>query len=223
VTILRAQHQFQGDSGLPKDQFVNTFYFSTSGAATETDYDNIQTLLGDFWTDDPAGADLPLLDHMSGIADGAGASLKIYDMGDAEPRSPVRVHPFYYGSTGGAGLSNLPAEVAVCLSYSADPVSGIPVGSLRGRVYIGPLNTNCMTASSSVYPSQVKATFVTTLKDCGARLAFQASTLYDLTWGLWSAKLHSFHKITLCWVDNEFDTQRRRGGRATARESAVIA
>jgi len=220
VTLLRVQHTFQGFTGLPKDQFVNTFYFNTSGSAGSGDFDNVEAFIADFWQGDNVGAALPLLDYMSGITDSAGATVKIYDMADTPPREPVRETVVAYGNAGGAGASNLPAEVAICLSYNADPVSGIPIASLRGRIYLGPLNINAMTAVNSEQQARPNANVIAAMIEAATRMQFQANLVGDMAWMVYSQKLGTAHAIKHIWVDNEFDTQRRRGAVATFRSTA---
>jgi hypothetical protein len=116
-----------------------------------------------------------------------------------------------YPLVGSGGLC--PNEVALCLSYSADDnAAGTP--RRRGRIYL-PWH------GSSERPSAAQ---ITALLNLGQGLA-SVGTASNTTWHMRSAlgtgtalnPVPVFRKIESISVDDEFDTQRRRGMRAVSR------
>jgi hypothetical protein len=119
----------------------------------------------------------------------------------------------------------LPNEVALCLSYQAVAISGESQARRRGRIFFGPLcNTaNTLSATGECRPS---AALVTALCGAATLLATPAATaagdlvhwaVYSPTTDLTETIDDAFQDVDNGWVDNSFDTQRRRGRDATAR------
>jgi hypothetical protein len=96
--------------------------------------------------------------------------------------------------------------VSLCLSYFSE--RNLP--RFRGRLFIGPWNFAEERPNTSAINSLM--TLATGLAAVGG---------IDVDWGLWSPSRNAFSKITNVWVDNEWDTQRSRGLRATTRTAAV--
>ena len=135
---------------------------------------------------------------------------KAYDMLDPEPRAP-RLEGTWNFTTAPAS-DPLPPEVAMCLSFQAPKVSGVPQARRRGRVYIGPLRS---IVSSGGRPS---SSAITTLRDAGEALrAAGVASAGDWNWAVYSTVLGGTADVTSGWVDDEFDTQRRRGRLPTTR------
>jgi hypothetical protein len=112
--------------------------------------------------------------------------------------------------------TRLPGEVAVVLSFHS-LLTDVPeeVGATRpgarhrGRIYFGPLNTASLDASTATVEPATNAALR------GAALSFMALT--TAPWSQWSRADAVMRTITGGYVDNAFDTQRRRGIAATAR------
>lgn len=139
-----------------------------------------------------------------------GHLFKSYDRSDPVPRAPVLEETFNFTSapTGNA----LPEEVACCLSFQGDVSSGIPQARNRGRVFIGPLNVSV--SDTSARPSSA---FRTALAGAADDLLTASDAAAAWTWVVWSTVLNSSGSITNGWVDNSFDTQRRRGRKPSTR------
>lgn len=124
--------------------------------------------------------------------------IKAYDPG---PGPPLITKSYATPFSGPQG----PTEVALCLSYSADDgVAGTP--RRRGRIYV-PLNGTLSRPSTALVNSLL------TFGEALAAVGLAGNT----TWFLRSVRDNAFRKIESISVDNEWDTQRRRGMRATAR------
>ncbi len=133
---------------------------------------------------------------------GYGVEVKVYDMADALPR-PIKATAAWAASTSTGGIDS-PREVACCLSYYSE--RNLP--RFRGRLYIGPFTDAGLRPASSSHIAAVKG-LATGLAGVGGP---------DVDWGLWSPTRGAFSKITNVWVDDEWDTVRSRGLRATTRE-----
>lgn len=115
----------------------------------------------------------------------------------------------------------LPGEVAVCLSYRAEiagaPVEG-PGGTTRprsrrtGRVYLGPLCTQAL-AEAPPDATRPAPSMRNDFLAAGADLRDNA----DHFWCVWSRVDNQLRAVQEVWVDNAFDTQRRRGTAPTSR------
>lgn len=225
VRHYRAQVTIPNDSGLPKDAVVNTWHFlgdsSTSDVLNATD---INTQLDAFYT-----SWVPF--NGSTEVDWANSVVKYYVFEDAMPRIPFLESTISPG-TPPAGNNNWPPDVAIVLSMQAERISGANMKRRRGRVYLGPL-------SAGGVDSATVPTSTADLIAQGANDAFFGSSLTQLA--VYSPYTHhgvpvggkiadypdedpsqlllAFHQVTRLWVDNEFDTQRRRGLKASYRKT----
>lgn len=199
------------DSGLPEDDVVNTFHFVSSSATdvSETDAQSMATLVENFYSATPTGDTAPLSQFMSQQLAGTGLT-KVYDLADAQPRVPIYTHSFSL-TVGSAGTGGLPSETALCLSYSAFPVSGTPAARRRGRLYIGPLQNSVLTNGRPT------SSLIDRLGRAGSVLRTGTGLTGGFVWGVRSDVNGNTVAIANLYVDNAFDTQRRRGERATAR------
>jgi hypothetical protein len=200
---ITAQAVFSGPSLLPEDKFVNTFHFSNA----------------DDYAVHAVAVDLAIEAFYTTIGSELAKALlrayevKTYNLADEMPRVPL-VFP---GTLPANGLTDvLPSEVAVCLSYTAGP----PVTkNRRGRIFIGPLGANASVATAGQFPI-VAPTLITKLKSAATTLAADNAA----SWAIMSRVLNKvprdepvFYDIGGGWVDDAFDTQRRRGIKAQGR------
>jgi hypothetical protein len=216
----------QSPTGLPKDRFEGVWHFLDPGGSPADVVASVAAAkLADFYQ--LAGAvsgqhvghylarSAAPTDHMT---------ITGYDFAAGLPRPELGVATFDYGS---ASSTQLPEEVALCLSYYTD--RNLP--SKRGRSYIGPLNGAAMTGSS-VPPSRPEPTFMSSLVDAGRRMrtlgppatpptfltnTFPGGGAGTAAWALYSPKLGTFSAVEHGWVDDEWDGQRRRRVEASAR------
>jgi hypothetical protein len=144
----------------------------------------------------------------SGLIAWAGTRIKLYSLADPKPRVPLRDESL--GITGTHSAAGMPLEVALCLSFQAPKVSGQEQRRRRGRVYLGPF-TNLSGDGSTGRPDATAITAITTA----------AQTLLDASQASSSWKwavIHDAngvapvaHVVENGWLDNAWDTQRRRG------------
>lgn len=140
-----------------------------------------------------------------------GFMCKSYDLEDPEPRQPVLTFEANLAPTGGNAL---PPEVALCMSFQAAPVSGIPQARRRNRIFF-PFPAQSANATTG----RPSAAFTDALRDAGAVvLANSGPTSADWEWVVYSPTDDTVDFVDNGWVDNEWDIQRRRGRLSTARD-----
>lgn len=202
-------------SGLPEDVAVNTLYFvDGSPDPIVGTMNSIATQINTAWG---------FLDNFRGaqLLDTAGMSLKIYDQTAPPNSSPVGVYgPYNLGAP--TAVDNLPLEVAAVCSFQGAIIAGTNRARRRGRNYIGPLNTTALAAGDSTTPPALSAGMITALRDYMSALWDTNSAANPSTWSVYSRADDAMVTITNGWVDNDFDTQRRRGKRATTRSNITF-
>lgn len=138
------------------------------------------------------------------------AKVYIHDPGSTEDGPPVATKTLFPSTS---LPSQGPREVAVCLSYYS--VTNRP--GRRGRLYL-PMSVRDFAAELQSRPGTVTRNAAVEL---GKRLATAVGgPLCD--WILWSKKDQTAHGVTDIWVDDEWDTVRSRGLRATTRTTAHL-
>lgn len=215
MTNARVMAIFQGASGLAEDRIVNTFHFSGSDVYDTLEFSAIQRVAAFFGNIGVAG---PLL--QTNIV-GAYLSpwlnrpfeFRVYDLADAKPRVP-RIYPDTL--PGALSSDGLPEEVALCLSYNGDPPN---TPRRRGRVFIGPLSKGAAITSSGNQTGPVRPAAIFVEDLCKAAQTMAAKSTAQCAWVIRSSMpSENFVGITKGYVDNAFDTQRRRGPDADARQ-----
>nr|CRY97802.1 hypothetical protein [uncultured prokaryote] len=136
--------------------------------------------------------------------------IKIYDRADPVPRAPQ--YQTTFNLTGAPSGIPLPPEVALCLSFQAVPISGTPQARRRGRTYFGP---NLSGANAT--PGIPSTSLINALATAGEALKAASDAALNWSWGVWSTVDEQTSIIHEGWVDNAWDTQRRRGVDSTAR------
>lgn len=206
-------------SGLPEDVAINTFAFANSSSTDPLEAD-LTDLIVDFYTSTYAGDALG--DFISPVVDRTtnACVVTLAEIVDAGPT--VDIGPVYYSDTftlgapeSGTPLS-MPLEVAVVNSFRNVTGSG-SVARRRGRIYIGPLEADASLVLDGAYPV-VSSELLLTLAGASEALAI-ASTAADYPWCVWSRVNGTLQPVEAGFINNEFDTQRRRGAEATNREN----
>lgn len=212
MPIIRAQATFQRIGNLAEDRYINTFYFNAPDGAAAT-LDLCGQTVTEFYGAVATGNTLKLDTFLSGVIDRtAGVNkVKVYNMADPQPRQP-RDYPF--GALTATTDPALPDEVAVCLSFYAS--RNLP--KRRGRIYFGPLNTDAAntTGSTNSRPNQ---TLITHLVNAAKALKVSSASR-GIPWIVNTSDLFLLpadRAVTHAWVDDAFDTQRRRGVKTSAR------
>ncbi len=208
-------------TGIPRDVAQNTFTISTAGAPyDEADAIVIADALELLYNDGTAGNQIATC--ISEVVDRSDDACRIQVREITDLLSPVHTTPVLYERTWtlnaltGSPVS-LPLEVSVVSSfYSTEDASSVQVRNRRGRVYLGPLGTVILDTDGP-YP-----VFTDSFVDLIAQ-RFQEfeQNISDagFEWCVWSRTLGILSAVSGGWVNNEPDTQRRRGVDESYRKS----
>lgn len=195
----QVQVELRTQTGIPADNIINTFAFQWVGGGAPN-FEALVGLIDAFYND--VGTDI--LSNV--ISQGNNAhQVKVYDLMDPSPRPPVHIAQF----TQTGGTNPFPAEVAICASFQGLQEAGYSQARRRGRVFIGPLRQATSQAGSDGYPRvagsarDAIATACTNLQENGATA--------DWVWCVWSRADDQLYYVHDGWIEDEFDTQRRRG------------
>lgn len=214
ATLLRVQCNLGNNSNLAKDRAMNTWHFWSGAVDPQDDIDSIDTALSIFYQ----SIDGFFSPCLSGDLD-----IVYYDLTDAEPRAPLRTaaHTVTPGSD-----PQLPAEVAICLSYAGIGSSGFPPARRRGRFYLGPLNSSVIDdgANDAVIQGSVRGAICNAAEvmmgleasSTAEWRVFSPTTAGAPPWSNLELGAASLPVIS-AYVDDAFDTVRSRGVAATAR------
>lgn len=203
---IRVQVEIPYYTGVPEDVCVNSWSFTAT--STTTAPERIGPFLGIIY-----GA---LVDDAHPILDFTNARGKFYDRADPEPRTPFFEAEFDLGNAN-IGNEGLPEEVTSCLSFRGVYASGSSKARRRGRLYLPPVGTAVL-AEGGGGRTVVSSAWVDLVLDA-----------YEAAWAeldvsgdahvVWSPTNSESYPVVEAWMDNAFDTQRRRGIRATVRET----
>lgn len=211
MAIIRAQVRLPFLSGVPEDIATNTFhFFTTADPPGLTEFEEVEDRI--------QAAYLFAGPYLSSIVSRSGGTVRMYLLEDPEPRQPVYegLVPLPAANT----AASLPSEVALVLSFRGPFTSGAANARRRNRVYIGPLTEDASTSSSGV-AARPDPLFMDALLSFGAALADDIGGT-TVRWNVYSPTDGTTFGVIEEWVDNEFDTQRRRGLQATLRDSVTI-
>lgn len=220
MPVLLHQVRMPFVTNLPKDVTVNTFW-TLGGSDRVQQAEDAADALVDFYTEPPGGGD-EIANWLSArISRGAEAcSVVTYDISDPKPRPPIHVRQFSMPSA--SNTASLPDEVALVLSFHGEPAAGIPQARRRGRIYLGPLWDGAATAAANE-PSRPSTTLITQVQAAAVTLA---STLNGENgapqWIVYSRVSANNAPVIGGWVDNAWDTQRRRGADPTTRNTWAV-
>lgn len=209
MPTYRAQVIIPAVNGLARDAMTNTYHFIDFVPQPLADLADdvtplIETLYEAIYTGSSRGS--------SGYS-WLLSTIKWYDLSEPQPRVPyitslpINVTP---------QASVIPQEVSLVASFQANPISGIPQSRRRGRVYLGGLGTGWMDASGSGQPPRFNSTAIASVATAfdNFRTAVAGTSA---RWAVWSTVDQAAYLVDNGWVENDPDTQRRRGARATVR------
>lgn len=215
TSVILAQVTVAPNSGVSKDTVANTFHFTTEGTAVARDHTtDIRDAIKAFYN---ASVAPKISTYLSDQYAWTNARIRLYDLADGEPRAPYYDVHDTLGDPG--SVTSLPSQVSCCLSYQGTPTSGLVQARRRGRLYIGPLNTNVVSSGDLTRPS---GNFVTALLAAAAGLWASGG---DTTWRwvVYSRQgTGQTTRPTQAWVDDRFDVQRRRAVIVTSRSSTTF-
>lgn len=182
------------DTTEPGDAMQITPHFQVAGALQDTE--NLANDLLTAWNS-----------YIQTGAQGTQQRCAIYDVSQPAPNYPKTVQTRFQDVV---KPSTLNRDVAICLSYYA----GFNRPRYRGRLYIPACLVTTTIAGSNAAQGQMDkvAALVPILAGLGG---------VNVDWGVYSRVDNVFRKATDYWVDNAWDTQRRRGKKSTARSKGT--
>lgn len=211
-------------SGVPRDVVENTFAFTKAGS-TDIDLAQLGTQLQKFYNRDNSitGGTRKVAQYINETVSRAlPTHIEMYDID--VPGPPIHDTTFTLAAVlSGSESSCLPDACAMGVTIHADlstvsEHSGAtrPRARRRGRFFVGPLIAAEMVDTTSGVPrigsgprDTAGFSIVNTMGDCfdfaGAQLC------------VWSRVDHALRPVVGVWIDNRFDTQRRREEEASSR------
>lgn len=188
MAVYKAQIAFDVDTNMPRDRMTITPHF--------------------FGTD-AQGLANALKTNLIGITEIGPThhfKVSVYDAQKAPPNFPLATAE----QTGTPAASDMPRELALCLSY----YSTYNRPRTRGRLYL----------PSFLFPGG--ATPRPTTGQITKALAFRQVLVTGLpashNWVVWSPTTQQSYGVSDAWVDDEWDIQRSRGSKATSRQIAPV-
>jgi hypothetical protein len=211
---IRVQHILPGKSAMPEDRYITTWAFRKigSGAPTNADLENAGLLVSNFFSVVNSPAVANVASFLAAAVNRPLVETRSYTLQEPPPREPLTV----VRPLGPNNSSNsMPSEVAMCASF----YSGRNLPRQRGRVYIGPL-TQASADTTQGGTGRVLPTPALVFALVEAMRKLQTNAIDGgLNWCVLSQADQALKSVTAGWVDNAFDTQRRRGEDATSREA----
>lgn len=209
MPVIRCQVRIPYFTNLPEDVITNTWHFFWDGV---TDYEDacgyLTARLDTFYTACYSGSNgAPWVRWDL-------AAAHWYNLSDPPPRVPFIVPMPIAGVT--IVSTSFPMEAAVCLSYQADPLSGMSQARRRGRIFLGGLNGSWFdNGAAATFPSVsvTRANAVITAVEANILVTGDAG----LQWVVWSPTASASSVVSNGWIDNAIDTQRRRGNAPSSR------
>lgn len=207
-------------SGLPRDVAINTFHFSTPDTDPLAESSAIVEALTDFYNLNTSSLN-NLASYISEYVTRDTNECRFDFFVDDIPDQGLQGSA-PWTLVGSPPNSTLPLEVAVCSSFVGLNPGGVPVRRRRGRVYIGPLTGDAIEFNPDG-PPEPATELVGILVEATERLASDSGLASaGVEWQVWSRTNSAGYTVVSGWVDNEFDTQRRREVDATVRTSWTI-
>lgn len=203
MPAIRAQVILRTTSGVSEDFVSNTFAFSGTNPAADTTpitaaikafYDTLRPTI------------------IPGVIAQNNHLIKYTLLPGVKPNYPFLESSWNF-ATAPAG-AELPSECALVGSFQGAKAAGFPQARRRGRIYVGPLQSSILVSGR---PSAASVTLL-----AGALQAFKGAISAisgDTLWSVWSPSDGVAVEVSDGWVDNAFDTQRRRGVRTNSRTS----
>jgi hypothetical protein len=216
--VVQVQHSIPYFTGIPEDVVTNVMHFRYEDVISPSPehLDDLRDAVKDFFNQLYGGISGSTA-TMAKFMRPALARQKMYLLADTPPRVPVldEVVPLT-GLNQDATTSRIPTEVSVCVSFHGTYVGGENRQSKRGRIFLGGLGDGWLAAGSAGdFPIPAGDPLNRAKQAC---INLKAATdADDWTWLVWSPTLGTGSAVVAGWIDNAFDTQRRRGNAATAR------
>lgn len=225
ATHHRVQVTVPKTSAIPADAINNTWHFILDNSDAETFAGQVETALDGFYT------------AINGIwatdMDWANGTYEWFNLATSRPRLAWRTTTMSVTAGDESLKKDLPAEVAIVLSFRAAYASGVNSQRRRGRLFLGPL---AYFPSANVDLKRPTSGSLGVIQDAANDLlAASQDAAGDWTWCILSRSdfgglaigerpeegepfpenpallAGAMHEVVAGWLDDAWDTQRRRG------------
>jgi hypothetical protein len=229
---VKVQVVFDRVSLVGADRVINDWNIARGDAGdfTDTDATNAATALQHFYDTIATGAAQRVGYYCLSAVIKRSYNHQVRFYARPVPKAPLGL-PLYTKTinlAGGPGGTSLPAETALCLSFKSGvlrPEHGAggtrPAAWSRGRIYLGPLNSSALAADGTTGEMAIASACRTDVTKAALALQTELNT-HSLTWGVVSDTHWFFESAATCWVDDQPDTQRRRGNRPNVRTTQTL-
>ncbi len=201
-------------NSLPEDVIINTFHFFTTGTSvTVAQAIEIAEKLRQFYVD-PVTSGQTIRGQLSNLLSQATGAheIRVYDDLLPKPSGPIYTQTLTLITS--TSVPQLPAEVAVVLSLKAVITPGDPPARHRGRIYLGPISP-AVVGSNISGDVRIPLGNRQAIVDAAVRMMDQPAD--TIAWSVFSRVDNQLYRVISCFVDDSFDTQRRRGATSTMR------
>nr|CRY96681.1 hypothetical protein [uncultured prokaryote] len=206
---VRAQITLRTSDLIPANYSTNTLHLLVQDSVTqEDDPEGIGFIIEDI-------TQLYLdLEGVLGSLSRDGHEIALYDERNPLDSPPIRIETFDFVSF--FPPDRLPSEVSIVSSFRAQRQPGVSPRSTRNRVYIGPLRSAALDETTGRVADASRQLIAQAFFDF---LQAVADRLDVYNWVIRSPTLGLSWPIFEGFVDNAFDTQRRRGVESSARST----
>lgn len=212
MPFLRALVTIPSLTTVPEDACSNTWHFDVDNGTPAAAADECHNALTTFYQ--------TVDGYLNGGLLGTTATVRYYDLEDAEPRVPVHTETIALTL---AAAATMPSEVAAVMSFQGAVESGVNMRRRRGRIYLGPLTSSALSGPTGGRVSMGSA-FRTAVANAATSVLSYVGTL-GVSWAVYSPTTRaqggtldeSFEDVVSGWIDDAIDTQRRRGTTAQTR------
>lgn len=195
------------DTGNTEDVNVNNFAITDTGLLDATEAGQWRDAIKTFYDD------CVTLGALKGRAQ-TGHYVKIYDALGTAPNYPL--FELSFALTANPTGIEMPAEVALAVGYANTVANSVPRARRRGRIYVSEWSE-----ASNDGGRPTSSTFVG-LVDAYLDYVTTVNAITGIECGVWSRSNSVCYPVDLLYCDNEWDTMRSRGGKATIRQPRLV-
>lgn len=211
MAVMEVQVRIPFFTNLPRDVIMNRIHVVTAepgGPDKDSVAATMATRLKTFY-DTVYG----VVNSAANYVSWGSAVVRVFDLSEPGPRIPATRPLVIAPNT--AALATMPTEVAVVMSYRSALISGVVPQRLYNRIYLGGLTSGTLTGGGPAAFATVSTAFRTAIAN--AAIALEAANTSDVAWIQYSPTDATPRTIAAGFINNEFDTQRRRGVVESAR------
>jgi hypothetical protein len=219
--LYKATSIFHYESNLPGDEAQNTFWLEDTYVAPVMDPFHMTYVINaviDFYNVNHGPEVRSVGEYLADFVVRATPQLRVVQV---NPVTGLEVGEPYLHEWSLSGVPiqtevpQMPAETALCLSFGGQ--GALPEARRKGRIYIGPLSGVAIGSEGEGRYSRPHPVLIQTVRLAAQELLNAEPGPDSLSWVVYSRAAGATTDVQGGWIDNEWDTQRRRGRDATVR------